>query len=271
MNITIIYFSPTGNTAKISLAINKELQKLGNKVDMLDITNSEDRQKISDFNYNDALFFGFPIYYGRAPRLIREWFSQFDGKGIKCSLFFTYGGVQVGAAHYDMINILQSRNFKVISSAEFLGRHTYSLAGWDLMKDHPNKQDIVVAREFAQKTHEKLIESNIKQLKFAVPKKSEEELDKLEFMSKRAIITPARKLNDCSMCRTCEQVCPTNAMDAELGKPKPNLCIRCLRCVVNCPDNVIKIEDMSYQFKRIKKLRHLTDDKLKSRQSRYFL
>lgn len=248
MNLAIIYFSATGNTKKVAKSIKEQFHHLKVNLDEFNITNYSERNNLKNFKKYEALVFGFPIYYGRAPRLIREWFTNLDGKGIKCAVFFTYGGVHVGVAHYDIKTILDKQNFDLVASADFLGKHTYNLAGWKLMETRPNEDDLKIAKEFALVSYKRFQEEDTGRVEFEKPKQSSEKIDTMELAARRAIPSPFREINECSMCGTCEEVCPTNAMNKEKGKPDRRICIRCLRCVVNCPDQVLIMKDMSAQF-----------------------
>ena len=59
--------------------------------------------------------------------------------------------------HHSTREILASRGFYVVSSAEFLGKHTFNLGGWAAMTGRPNDDDYTVARLFAEKTYERFI------------------------------------------------------------------------------------------------------------------
>ena len=106
MKIGLIYFSPTENTAKIAEIVKNKLNELHNEVEEFNITNYSERQKKIDLGQFEAFIFGFPIYYWRAPKLIRDWLLTLKGEGKKLSVFFTYGGVNVGLAHHNIKNIL---------------------------------------------------------------------------------------------------------------------------------------------------------------------
>lgn len=93
----------------------------------------------------------------------------------------------------------------------------------------------------------------------------------MELAFKRAIPSPFREVNECSRCGTCEEVCPVNAMDKEKGKPNRKICIRCLRCVVNCPDEVLKMNDMSAQFQYMQQQFKLNEEKLRTKKSKILL
>ena len=87
MNLAIFYFSATGNTEKVAKSIKEQFHHLKVNLDEFNITNYSERNNLQNFEKYKALIFGFPVHYWRAPRLIREWFTNLDGKGVKCSVF----------------------------------------------------------------------------------------------------------------------------------------------------------------------------------------
>ena len=93
----------------------------------------------------------------------------------------------------------------------------------------------------------------------------------MELAFKRTIPSPFREVNECSRCWTCEEVCPVTPMDKERGKLNRKICIRCLRCVVNCPDEVLKMNDMSAQFQYMQQQFKLNEEKLRTKKSKILL
>lgn len=271
MNLAIIYFSATGNTEKVAKSIKEQLHHLKVNVDEFNITNYSERNNLQNFEKYKALIFGFPVHYLRAPRLIREWLTNLDGKGVKCAVFFTYGGVHVGSAHYDIKTIMDKQNFNLVASAEFLGKHTYNLAGWNFMETRLNEEDLKIAKDFASKSYKRFIGEDTGRVELEKPRKSSEEIDAIELATKRAIPSPFRDVNECSMCGTCEEVCPTNAMNKEKGKPNRRICLRCLRCVVNCTDQVLIMKDMTAHFQYMHQLFNLTEVELRTKKSKILL
>ncbi|TFG17430.1 MAG: 4Fe-4S dicluster domain-containing protein [Promethearchaeota archaeon] len=270
MLIAIIYFSATNNTEKIKDVIKDELIKLNNEVKDFNLADRKVRENLNDFELYDAIIFGFPIYYWRAPRLVREWLIYKEGNNSKCSVFFTYGGVNTGIAHYNINHILNSKNFKMVISAEFLAKHTFNFAGFQFMEDRPNDEDFRIAREFAFISYRKFLEENIGPLSFDPPVKSEEEIDKIEKTLRRATPTPFIDGDLCTDCGLCEKVCPTDAMEIKKGKAKRKKCIRCLRCLFSCPEHAIIMPDMSSQYKHTKNSLRLTDEVLESKKSKIY-
>lgn len=262
MRIALIYFSASNNTANIANFVLNKLRILEGKpqVDQIDITNYSKRQKKLDIDKYDAIFFGFPIYAWRAPKIVRDWLQTLEGKSKKCSVFFTYGGVDVGAAHYNIKQILTEQNFKLVSTAEFVCKHTYNSGGWKVMEHRPNQSDFNVVDEYVKKTYKKFINENDYSFQIENPKISERVLSKIEQQINKVIKQPSREGEECSFCRLCEDNCPTNAMNSDVGEADPETCIRCLRCFVSCPDNALKIQDLYPIFLKFQKIERFAED-----------
>ena len=271
MKIALTYFSPTGNTAKIAEVIKLELTKLNAIVEEFDITEYSKRQTNINYAVYDGIIFGFPIYAWRAPKPARDWLETLDGIGKKCSVFFTYGGVTTGIASSNIQEILTNRHFNIVSTAEFVAKHTYNLGGWKLMENRPNKEDFDIAKEYVERTFIRFCEKDVMTPVFEKRTITLEQLEKIELMVKTAIKSPSRGGSVCSLCRICEDVCPTRAMNADAGEANSDLCLRCFRCFVKCPENVLKIGDLYPIFLLLRKVEKLTDEVLLRKKSKIFL
>lgn len=262
MKIALIYFSPTNNTADMAQYILKRLRTLEENllIEEFNITNFTKRQYQIDIDKYDALFFGFPIYAWRAPKLARDWLRTLHGKGKKCSVFFTYGGVDSGAAHYNIKQILEEQSFQLVSTAEFVCKHTYNCGGWKVMENRPDQSDFNIADEYIHKTYKKFIGVDNAILQIENPKISDRVLFRIEQQINKIIKPPSREGEECSSCRICEEICPTNAMNSDIGEADPNLCIRCCRCFINCPENALKIQDLYPIFLLFQKIERLGVD-----------
>ncbi|MBN2627509.1 MAG: flavodoxin family protein, partial [Spirochaetales bacterium] len=150
MKIGILYFSGTHVTALVAGAVQRRLEELGAEAELRDITPLRKRRDIDTDTY-DALILGFPVYSDFAPSVINEWLMTLEGRGRPCALFCTYGGRTSGYFHYHTWQILKERGFSVLMSAEFLGRHTFNLAGWNVLPGRPNEEDLKVAADLADR------------------------------------------------------------------------------------------------------------------------
>ena len=84
MKVLILYFSATGNTAKIAKVIEEKFKEKGVGVTMSEITSLGERQRKIDFESYQAVVFGAPVHARRAPRAMRDWLRTLDGQGNKC-------------------------------------------------------------------------------------------------------------------------------------------------------------------------------------------
>ena len=273
MNVLILYFSATGNTAKIAKVIEEKLKEEGAMVTMSDITPFGERQRKIDFEPYQAVVFGAPIYVCRAPREVREWLRTLDGKGKKCSMFFTYGGFGVHPTHYSTREILKEQNFIVVSSAEFLGAHTFNLGGWRAMVDRPNEFDFEVAKDYVELTYKRFTGEDDRILgELEKTEYTDEQLDSAEALRFKVLTQlPTRGCEECSMCLACEESCPAGAMKAELGEADKGKCIAYLACVSNCTEDVLKINDMSNSWAHRLDMEKVTEESLREQKSKIYL
>ena len=273
MKVLIFYFSATGNTATIAKVIGNEFTEMGVDVTLSDITPHASRKGGIDLEPYQAVFFGAPIHSWRAPRVVREWMRTLDGQGKKCGMFFTFGGFQVHPTHYSTRQILEEQNFVVVSSAEFLGAHTFNLGGWKAMGGRPAALDFEVAKEYARVTYKRFMGEDDGILgELEKTEHTEEHLDSIETFRFNVLRQlPHRDGEECSMCMVCEELCPTGAMKAESGEADKGKCIACLACMANCPENVLKINDMSDSWSFKLEMEKTTEESLKGKQSKIYL
>lgn len=274
IKILIIIFSATGNPAKMAEVIQEELKQLGADIEEKDITSYDDRNDPLDLTPYHAVIFGCPIYARRAPRIVREWLDTLDGQGKLCATFFTYGGFTVHPVHFSTREILENRGFDLVSSAEFLAKHTFNIGGWSAMEDRPNESDFGIAREFAKQTYKRFVgEDPGRPDEFDKTELTQEKLDEEEKMPFLAITQlPSRMGADCSMCMICEELCPTHAMNAEMGEvSEKERCIACLRCIDNCPEDVLSINDLSPVWPLALDMHKETEESMRNKSSKIYL
>ena len=253
--------------------IQKAFLGLGAVVDMHDITACADRSKPFDPSAFQAFVFGAPIHSCRAPRIVREWLATLNGKGKPCAMFFTYGGFGVHPAHYSTREILTRQNFKVVSSAEFLGAHTFNLGGWKAMNGRPDASDDAVARAYVEATYQRFLGEDPAILGALDPSAyTPEVLDQFEGF-RFSVLTklPTRGGLPCSLCMACEDLCPSGAMHAASGEAERDKCIACLRCLSVCPEQVLTINDMTPMWEMKLAMEQTTPAALDAKQSKLYL
>ena len=249
MRVCVSYFSGTDVTAVVARSVQKGLLAAGLEADLHDITPLKTREKISVDDY-DAFIFGFPVYSDFAPSAVNSWLGSLEGKGRRCILFCTYGGRSSGYFHYHTWQLLQKSGFSLLMSAEFLGRHTFNVAGWKVLPNRPDEGDLNIAGELARKAAELFREENPKQLSLQKPMGYKEKLAAYEAAVPPQTADPnqpSRRGADCSQCGLCERDCPTGAFNAETGEADPEICLKCQRCLFHCPDKVLVLHESMYR------------------------
>jgi len=273
MKLLIVYFSATGNTEKIALALRDRCLADGHEVSLRDITTPEGRREGITSREYDGIFFGFPIHSHRAPRIARQWLETLEGGGVKCATFFTYGAFTVHPCHWWTRAQLEGRGFRLVSSAEFLGFHTFNLGGWRAAPGRPDGRDYAVAEEFARRTLKRFSgEDEAVPGEFPRTDMTEKFLDDIE-QFRFMVLTelPSRRGADCGMCMKCAELCPSGAMDAVKGEADPGRCIACLRCVAVCPEGAIKINDMKGSWGTKLEMEGLSEEEACAKQSAIYL
>jgi ferredoxin len=269
MNIGIFYFSATGVTETLSNHITEILEREGNSVTKKNIISPDSRQPLVDFSEYDACFFGFPVFGGRPPTVAEEWMMTLDGRNKKCSMFFTYGARDLEWAHQVTYFLLTQAKFRVVLSAEFIGKHSFNVAeGFSLAENRPNQLDFNIATEFALqsiKQFQKEEDFNINLSGFSYRPTVIEEKS-----GAWAKFYPSREENECSMCYLCEKECPVSAFDADSGETNRKLCINCMHCVTICPDKLIHVGEVSELFRQFVDRWGLIEDTVEKKKSRIF-
>ena len=274
LRIAIIYFSATNVTRSYAKVIRRYLNENLADAHLFDITPHTARQSHLPISHYDAFIFGFPVFADFSPLVIHDWLPTINGLGKKCTQFFTYGARSSGHAHYHTAKMLSESNFKVMLSAEFLGRHTFNVAGWQVIPNRPNAADFELGKQFADLSLSIFKKDNAPEY---IPPQLDGYADSLTRVqsrlpkAERAYTNPIRVKENCRMCRLCETQCPSLAFNADTGLSDPATCIECMHCVCICPDEAIKPDArMKDAYPGFLQRYHLTDEIMNAKQGIIF-
>ncbi len=135
MKTAVIYFSKTGHSQKLALAIAAELS--------VKAENIKESPELSDV---DLLYIVGGIYGGKSDPKMIEYVKKLDSSQVKQAVLVTSSASKV--AKQNMVRAaLQSNNIQVHQD-EFTCQGCFILIGFG----HPNKQDISNALSFVRKT-----------------------------------------------------------------------------------------------------------------------
>lgn len=269
--LALVYFSGTNVTDTYAQSIREGLLKQGCAVQMFNVTPHASRQTALALDAFDGVIFGFPVFSDFAPSVINQWLPTLDGKGKRCALFLTYGGRTTGYAHFHTKLLLEQAGFRVLFSAEFLGRHSYNVGGWGILPDRPDEQDLALAQDYATLAVERFSQAAPALFSLQKPFGYQQVIASLQNkpeVTKRQWRNPVRITQTCSMCMDCETQCPTQAFDAEAGLSDPRTCLGCMRCVYVCPEEVLKVGDAQGTYELFLSNWHLTEEMINAKKSK---
>jgi ferredoxin len=237
-----VYFSPTGTTEKAVIAV---AEGTGLPTEKLDLTSLKSRVGFSrSFSKKDLVVVGMPVYGGRLPMYLDNFFYGLNGKGAPAIALVMYGNREYEDALIELKIRLEERGFKVIAGAVFIGEHTYSK---NIATGRPNAADLKIAQEFGTqviKGIDKAIASTLT-VKGNYPyiAKGSKPTEGGPIFTVALIATT----DDCTLCGLCAEECPWGAITmGDKVTTDYTKCLRCLRCIKICPVTARVIPNPKY-------------------------
>jgi flavodoxin/ferredoxin len=252
MRATIVYFSQTGNTEKVTYALYDRLQAEGYTVTPLLY------EDVADFPEAlegvELLGIGFPTFFGFPPKFFEQFLKGLPKvKGTCAFVFTTYGGATAGDSLYEAASALKKKGYKILGGLKLEGSDNYP-QGRELgiNAGRPNEDDLQTAAGFIDM--------------ILAAKKAGRSLDPEKLASPTpfftavhgkphaALVKKMRKgiegkilfnKEQCLFCETCKKCCPTRSIST--GEKFPEFswkCIdglRCYQCVRVCPGKALSV------------------------------
>ncbi|MCI1958522.1 MAG: EFR1 family ferrodoxin [Clostridia bacterium] len=249
-NVCTFYFSATGTTEKIVNTIADTIaEKLGTNVVPYDFTLPKARKEPKTFTENDIVICATPTYAGRVPNVLLKYLDTVKGNGALAVPVVLYGNRNYDDSLIELRNILEKDGFHTIAGGAFVGEHSFS---YTLAAGRPDEKDIAVAKEFAAKIADRILNNNIPSSPCYV--KGNDPI--------RPYYTPRdRKGNPvnilkvkpltsdkCTNCGTCAAVCPMGSINPENVREFIGICIKCGACVKKCPKGAKYYDDPKYLY-----------------------
>jgi ferredoxin len=231
--IKLVSFSPTGTTRTIVQAIAKGINH--NHVELIDITKPAARREVLRTKEGDLLFVAVPVYMGRVPSVLTDWFLSVKAYNTPTVCVVVYGNRAFDDALLELKDTLLNQGCKPIAGAAFIAEHSFSSAELPSSVGRPDIKDLQFAEMFGRRIDETLkyesFVNNINNIEFPgnFPYGGTKNLWHLDFI----------KVNDnCKNCGICATGCPVGAIESEnsciIDKDK---CTLCCACIKNCPQN----------------------------------
>ncbi|MFZ7121333.1 MAG: EFR1 family ferrodoxin [Eubacteriaceae bacterium] len=223
--VNTLYFSATDTTKKIVSAIACGFGEISTEYD---ITLPPSRGERHSFSEDDIVVVGVPVYAGRVPEFLVDYFKSIKGNYSKAVCVVLYGNRDYDDALLELKNIINQQGFEVIAAGAFIGEHSYTA---NVAQGRPDIQDIQVAIEFGRSIKNKL--KNTSEIVGELQVKGN--FPYSEGMASAPSIGPTTDIN-CIQCGKCAQYCPTEAIDDDDCRlVDATKCIKCCSCVKRCP------------------------------------
>ena len=248
MKVLIIYFSQTGNTEKIAKAIKKGILNSDHICDLAQIKKVD--SNILE-NY-DLIGIGTPTFFYREPKNVQIFIQNLKKTNEKhCFIFCTHGSL-IGNTFYYMNEELTKKGYTVIGFFDSYGYSSIQFYPQPMHTEgHPDEIELREAEEFGKhicEISQKIQDGQTGLIpKFELISKTwwarQSNQLTLEILRK---ISPKFKINvdKCIKCLTCQENCPTDAIDVEANPPEIQKedCIFCWYCEKACPERAIEAD-----------------------------
>jgi ferredoxin len=239
-----IYLSPTGTTEKVTVATAKGTGLPGARIDL---TPWRSRQNYGrSFSPNEIVVVGLPVYGGRLPGRIDNFFGCLKGNQTPAIAMVVYGNRDYEDALIELKIRLEEQGFKVIAAAAFIGEHTFSP---NIAAGRPDEGDLKIARELGQTAmaHIDTFYAGALTVKgsypYVKPIFDPTVVQGDRYTGWAQVGTAA----DCSFCGLCEENCPWGAITINDNViTNYAKCMRCFRCIRLCSTKAKKVIDPNF-------------------------
>ena len=251
--IYTVYFSATGTTEKIVSAIAENAaNSLDIKCETIDFTPAKMRIDRINFEREDLVIFGTPVYAGRVPNVLLNFLSTIEGNGAIAVPIAVYGNRDYDDALIELRDILVKDNFKTIGAAAFIGEHSFSRV---LAKGRPDNKDYEFAVDFSNKIVKKVKSLNYYDLDDPIQVKGTDYPYRGYYQPRDRygnsinILKVKPLTNDkCNDCKLCVSICPMNSISFDDVRMFTGICIKCGACIKKCPQNARYYNDEGYLY-----------------------
>lgn len=247
MRVHSLYFSATGTTEKVVNTIAQAAAgKLGVEVGIHDVTTPDARQNAIEFQKNDIVIFGLPVYIGRVPNLIKPWLETVKGNGAFGVPVVVYGNRAYDDALLELYDMMTGNGFVCTAAAAFIGEHSFSRT---LGSGRPDDADLQEASAFGERVAQLRAP-----LTAIIPGRRPPQFYKAVDDEGRPFdIRKAKPQTDkilCTSCGLCATLCPMGSISITDPSIIEGICIKCGACVKKCQQGAKSFIDPEY-------LRHL--------------
>jgi len=240
VNITLIYFSQTGNTRRVAQAMAEALRQAGHATRTISLKKATPQDAIT----GDLLGVGSPCFSSQAPTPVKAFLQTLLPLENRRAFVFATSGGAPGRVLYDLASLLRSKGAEVVGG--FLARgelHHPAPCLIGRMPGRPNAEDLTWARRFAIAVAEHVSAGRSGPVAESRPdafRLRRGFYDLVASLStdgflRRVLPEPKLEVARCNQCGWCVHECPVHNIALQPYPVLGNQCIRCYRCLAGCP------------------------------------
>ena len=248
MNLTTMYFSPTGTTRKVVTHLGAQIanQLPLQQIREIDFTLKKARQEVARFGRDDLLIIGVPVYAGRVPNVLKDYLGSIEGNGAKAVAVVLFGNRSFDDGLVELRALLASGGFLVIGAGAFVGEHAFSDT---LGKGRPDSKDLELVDQFARALTEKIKSGNDSTdfwVKGQMPLGNYYTPRNMEGEAVNILKVKPKTTAACTDCKHCVEICPMESILWEDPTQVVGICIKCGACIKGCPVNAKYYDDPGF-------------------------
>jgi ferredoxin len=238
-HLNLLYFSATDTTAQVVKTV---ADGMNGSVKENNITLPNHRNRDITFGEDDLVIIGVPVYGGRVPAFLIDYFTRVKGNNTVAVFIVVYGNRNYDDALLELRDAFERNGFIGVAGGAFIGEHSFTNK---VGTGRPDQRDLEIARRFGTEIKEKLSMIKDKDL-FNLP----ELFVKGNYPYKERKSMPIMLETNvrCTNCGLCAEHCPMGAIDfnnySNIDAAK---CIRCCSCIKKCPEDA---KSMSHELQK---------------------
>ena len=277
--VTAAFFSPGGNVEKIAIAIGRTAaEMLEAEFEMFDFLPPGERDGVRNFDSDEFLIIGLPVFAGRLPNKIlpfvqsgfRAAEASPDSSAL-CIPFVSFGNRSFDDGLSELVMEMRNSGFEIAGAAAVVGQHSFCET---LAPGRPDEKDMEEIKNFSRDVCRNIISikdedvgSSSKETISAIGSMG---FDKTKEGSKlvvpgntppgpyytplredgeRAVFLKAKPLTDaekCDGCMDCANRCPMGSISQEDPSEVPGICIKCQACIKVCHADAKYFDDPDF-------------------------
>lgn len=250
--VNAVYISPTGNVKKVTSAIAERAAKvLDVPLGSDDFTLPETRGSVRNYEPDELVIFGTPVYAGRVPNKFLPFVQElFKADGALAVPVVCFGNRNFDNALIELRNQLELNGFHTIAGAGVVTEHVFSD---QLAPGRPDGSDMEQLKKFAEEIAAKTSSIDADNIPAPITVRGDDPVGPyytpLGIDGKPAVFLKAKpktKEDICTGCGTCVKTCPMGSISAEDPSQVTGICIKCHACIKKCPTGAKYFDDPAF-------------------------